>query len=274
MGKTKIKTIDDSQPEAKEKKVKAAPKEPVVANEPIEEKKDTQNNVKEVKKETKSPQNTNDDKKGAVRSRKYLKTIGKVEKNRKYSLKEAVSLAQKVSYSKFPGTIEAHINTSAKNLRGTVLLPFLAGRKLTILAFGQDAEKSGADIVGSDETIAEIEKGKINFDVIVTTPAWMPKLAKVAKVLGPRGLMPSPKNDTVTENLQKSVTELRGGKTEYKTENNGQVIHLAIGKVAQPAEEIASNIKTLYNTIGRSKIKAITLAASMGPGIKVDLSSI
>ncbi len=153
-------------------------------------------------------------------------------------------------------------------------MPYLSGKSLKILAFGQGAKVAGADIEGTDEVISEIDKGKINFDVLVTTPAWMPKLAKVARILGPRSLMPNPKNGTITENLEKTITELRAGKVEYKTEPNGQVIHIAVGKVDQSPDEVAANIKALYNTLGKSRVKNITLAPTMGPGVKVDLRSI
>lgn len=266
MGKTKIKTIDDSVQEVSTKESKETKIEKNEASST------STTSIPSKKSKVSKRAQKKAAEKHKIRSKKYQEAREKVEKNKKYPVQEAISLAQQTSYTKFSGSLEAHINTAAKNLRGSVSLPYLAGRKLTILAFGD--EKSSADIIGSDETITEIEKGKINFDVIVTTPAWMPKLAKVAKVLGPRGLMPSPKNDTVSDNLEKTVAELRGGKTEYKTESNGQVIHLAIGKVDQATEEVASNIKILYNSIGRSKIKALTLSSSMGPGVKVDLSSI
>jgi large subunit ribosomal protein L1 len=120
----------------------------------------------------------------------------------------------------------------------------------------------------------EISKGKYNFDVIVATPEWMPKLAKLAKFLGPRGLMPNPKSNTVTDDLAKAVEELQGGKVEYKTEKDGQVIHISLGKVKQDPNEIATNLKTLYIGIGKSRIKAVTLSATMGPGVKVDLNTL
>lgn len=261
MGKTKIKTIDYSEETTEKQQEK-----PVVEN--------REDLAKQKKSATKKSKRAT--KKGVqkVRSKKYQEATALVNQSERYPVKDAVELAQKTSYTKFPGTIEAHLNTSVKNLRGLISLPFMAGKQMNVLAFGKGADQSGADFIGTDETIGEIEKGKINFDAIVTTPEWMPKLAKVAKVLGPRGLMPSPKNDTVTENLQKAVTELKGGKSEYKTQANAQVIHLAIGKVTQESVEIASNIKALYNAIGRSKIKKITLSASMGPGVKVNLSSL
>lgn len=207
-------------------------------------------------------------------SKKYQEAAARVEKNQEYPVKEAIELAQKTSYSKFIGTIELHLNTNAKNIRGLVTLPFMAGKNLIVLAFGKGADQSGADMVGTDETIPEIEKGKINFDVLVTTPEWMPKLARVARILGPKGLMPNPKSGTITENLAKAVTDLKGGKTEYRTEANGQVIHLGVGKTNQPVEEIAANIKALYNVIGKSKVKKATLSATMGPGVKVNLQSV
>jgi large subunit ribosomal protein L1 len=209
-----------------------------------------------------------------IRSKKHQEMAEKVERNKKYSLTEAVKLVKETSYSKFDGSIEAHINTTLKALRGFVTMPFSKGKKLTILAFGDEAKKSGADIIGSDETIEEIVKGKINFDVVITTPFWMPKLAKAAKILGPRGLMPNPKSGTISDNLEKVVTELQGGKTEYKCEANGKVIHLIVGKVSQPDEEIIANVKILLSTIGKSKMDKVTLSSTMGPGVKVDLGSI
>lgn len=209
------------------------------------------------------------------RSKKYQEVASLVDPNQKYKLTEAIELAKKTAYSKSKGTMEAHINTNFKNIRGLVSLPFASGKKLTILAFGKDAKDSGADFIGDEEKIAELEKGKgINFDVVVTTPEWMSKLAKVARVLGPKGLMPNPKNGTISDDLKKTVAELQGGKIEYKTEPNNQVIHLGVGKVDQPAEEIAANIKLLFSTIGKSKIKKITLSPTMGVGVKVDLASI
>jgi large subunit ribosomal protein L1 len=224
--------------------------------------------VKEVKKEAKKAES------GKKRGKKYLEKIESVDRTRNYPLTEAITLAQTGSYTKFAGSVEAHINTSTKGIRGLVSMPFAAGKKLTILAFGDGAADSGADLVGDDAALEQILKSKINFDVLVTTPAWMPKLARAAKVLGPRGLMPNPKNGTISENLSKTITEIQSGKMEYRTEPNGTVIHLAVGKVEQDPSEIAANIKALYNLVGKSRIKKITLAPTMGPGVKVDLGSI
>ena len=264
MGKTKIKTVgSDSIGVGEEQE---APKVPDVGADLVS----ARGNVKKEK-TSKRLQKKGEPKK---RGKKYQDTKAKVDLTQKYSLQDAVKLAQETSYSKFPGTIEAHLNTNVGNIRGLVSLPYFTGKKLIILAFGQDAEKSGADIIGTDETIAQIEANKINFDVLVTTPAWMPKLAKCAKILGPKGLMPNPKNGTITENLSKTIAELQEGKMEYKTEKDGRVIHLAVGKVNQAPEEVSANVKTLFNSIGKSKITKITLSPTMGVGVKVELTSI
>lgn len=209
-----------------------------------------------------------------MRSKKYQAKIEEINRSKSYPLLEAIETAQKASYSAFEGTIEVHINTAVKNVRGLVSLPYASGKKLKILAFGKGAGESGADIIGDEDQVKEIERGKTSFDVLVTTPEWMPKLAKAAKVLGPRGLMPNPKNGTITTDLKKAITEIQSGKVEYKTEKDGKVIHLGLGKVKQPKEEIASNIKLLLITIGKSKIKKVTLAPTMGPSIKLDVSSL
>lgn len=248
MGQTKIKPVEETEIVPAE--------EPVTEAAPVKAKK------------SKKPG------KARGRGKKYREAVKLVDRVQKYSLEEAIKLSQQASYSKFTGTLEAHINTAAKNMRGLTSMPYLSGKKLTILAFGAGAKEAGADIEGTEETINEIDKGKINFDVLITTPAWMPKLAKVARILGPRSLMPNPKSGTITENLEKTITELRTGKVEYKTEPNGQVIHLAIGKADQAPDEVAANIKALYNTLGKSRVKQITLTSTMGPGVKVNLSSI
>lgn len=271
----------------------------------IEEK--PQPEAKEITSESKTDQNIEDaktepaepqaEKKSAVkvkkpgkakpRSKKYqaiIETANKDLKNedqddfdyksQSYKIPQAVSLVKKLSYSKFDGTLEAHINTAQKNIRGFLQLPFAAGKKVRVLAFGKDADKSGADQIGTDEKIEEISKGKIDFDIIVTTPEWMPKLAKVAKNLGPRGLMPNPKNGTISEDLKKAVESFQSGKSEFKTEAKAAVIHLSLGKLNQPDEELEANIKAALTTIGKSKLKKVTLAPTMGPSVKLDFSAI
>ena len=212
--------------------------------------------------------------KAKPRSKKYQEKVLDLDRNKTYPIDEAIDMAKKLSYSKFTGSLEAHINTVQTGIRGLVSLPFASGKKLKIIAFGDKAEKSGADIVGSDEVIEEINKGKVNFDLVITTPDWMPKLAKVAKYLGPKGLMPNPKNGTITEDLKKAVEGFQSGKTEYKTEAKAPIIHLALGKLNQPTEELSANIKTLLQTLGKTRIKKVSLSPTMGPSVKVDLAYI
>lgn len=208
------------------------------------------------------------------RSKKYLEAQEKVDKTKAYTLDEALKLVKEASYSKFDGTVELHINTSQKNLRGLVSLPFSSGKTLKVAALGKGAADSGADIIVDDAMLSDIEKGRINFDVLVVSPDQMPKIARMAKVLGPRGLMPNPKSGTISDDLKKAVAELQGGKTEYKTQKDSQVIHLSVGKINQDPTELLANIKTLYQVLGKSRVKGMILAPSMGPAIKVNPNSI
>src|SRR3989344_5893792 len=277
MGKKKLAVIDDSQvePEVKNQKSKVKkesekvnpnpellekeraqaraeakkvnPNPEVLAKEKAEEKKvqkDSENSENqqvsksEIKKSAQKKSQAQKHGEPKYRSSKYKEAAEKVEKAKKYAIDEAVNLVKETSYSKFDGSLEIHINTSVKNLRGLVSLPYASGKKLKIVAFGKGAEESGADIVGDDEKLNEIAKGKIDFDFIVTDPSWMPKLARAAKVLGPRGLMPNPKNGTISDNLKKAVEEIQSGKVEYKSEKIANVVHLSLGKISQPTEEL------------------------------------
>lgn len=275
MGKTKIAAIDDSQPEEVKKQksivknIKEAAEAEVKTAEPASEAEPKAKEKKE--KSSKKAQKQGEPK---YRSKKYKESSEKVEKSKRYPVTQAIDLAKESSYSKFDGSLEAHLSTNSKNIRGLVSLPFASGKKLKILAFGKGAEESGADIVGDDAKLNEIIRGVTGFDVIVTTADWMPKLARAAKVLGPRGLMPSPKNGTITSDLKKAVTEIQSGKVEYKTQKDSQVIHLTLGKVSQPTDEISQNIKVLINAIGKTKAKKLVLSPTMGVGVKVDLQSI
>ena len=310
MAKTRVKEIDDSKPTEEEQKkprlsrvkktdslVESLKSElaeefgesPEIATSPKAPRDDKKSVTASEARPAASAKRGEQSKPGKVRhrSKRYQEAISQVDKSQSYKIQEAVELAQKSSYSKFPGTVEVHINTISKNLRGLATMPYGSGKKLRILAFGPSTGSAsspqtssgqvnlGEDVMlGNESTIDEINQGKINFDVLVTTPDWMPKLAKVARILGPRSLMPNPKSGTITENLEKTVTELQAGKVEYKTEANGQVIHLAVGKVNQEPNEVVANIKSLFMTIGKSRIKKITLASTMGPGVKVDLASL
>lgn len=297
MGRTKTKVIDDSS-QAEEVKVTKKAKQgkdemverlreelgieeaPKVAPQAKEEAKteraaEQEEEKKEAKpKEEAKPKQHPKVGKQKPRSKKYQEAAKLVDPEQTYVIDEAVDLAKKVSYSKFDGALEIHLNTNIKNLRGAVSLPFASGKSKKILAFGKGAEESGADMVGDDKKIEEISKGKIDFDVLVTTPEWMGKIAPLAKVLGPKGLMPNPKNDTITDDLKEAVSEAQSGKLEYKTESNQKVMHLSLGKISQPNEELSQNVKVLLSNIGKSKIRKAVLSPTMGPGVKLDLASL
>lgn len=280
MAKTRVKIIDDSKPESPGKKLNGKAKkeaQDVIQN--VSEKSQHSKDIKKVVARAvprAREQKTQQSKK--KRSKKYLEKAQLVDKTKSYALNEAIDLAKQTSYTKFPGSLELHINTNVKNIRGLVNLPFMSGKKLRILAFLSAASGPvdfGEDVeIGTETKLAEIEKGKIDFDILVTTPQWMSKLARVAKVLGPKGLMPNPKNGTITDDLKKAVAELQAGRLEYKTEKDNQVIHLSIGKVNQPYQELEANIKQLYQNIGKSKITKLVISPTMGIGIKVDPASI
>jgi len=301
MGRPRIKVMDDSQVEVKEKtstrpssggkKVKTAKSEADKASSEVEpttepktsaEKNQTSeakvvvddSAVKPQSEEKVKTESSKKQKPGKAkpRSKKYQEVIKDLDRTKTYSLEEAIDLVKKLSYSQFNGTLEAHINTAQTGIRSLVSLPFVAGKKLRILAFGTKTPEGVT--AGDDTTIDTISKGKVDFDLIITTPEWMPKLAKVAKILGPKDLMPNPKNGTITEDLKKAVEGFQSGKTEYKTEAKTPVIHLALGKLNQPNEELVANTKTLLQTLGKSKVKKVSLSPTMGPSVKINLTSL
>ena len=247
------------------------PGETVSADEPVlpKAKGELENRVQSSDRSAKKPATSE-----KIRSKKYLEASKELDRSLDYSIPEAIVQVKKNSISKFTGSLEAHINTRFPNIRGMVSLPFVSGKKRTIIAFGKDAPDCGADLVGTDETLEEISKGKINFEILVVTPEWMPKLAKLAKILGPKGLMPNPKNGTVTSDLKKTVASFQEGQTEYKTEAKAPVMHIMLGKLSQTDSELEDNIKLLLTTIGKSRIKKVTLAPTMGPSVKLNLGSI
>lgn len=209
-----------------------------------------------------------------TRSKKYLEASSDLDRNKTYPLNEALDMVKKMSYSKFNGTLEAHIKTAQTGVRGLISLPYASGKKLRILIFAPSQPQLEGVVFGTDSTIDEISQGKIGFDLIITTPEWMPKLAKLAKILGPKGLMPNPKNNTITEDVKKAAESFQTGKTEYKTEPKAPIIHLPLGKLSQPSEELIANCKALLIAIGKTKIKKVILSSTMGAGVKLDLTSI
>jgi large subunit ribosomal protein L1 len=193
---------------------------------------------------------------------KYREAAAQIDKNKVYSVDEALELVKKTSYTKFDGSVEVHVNlTPAKKndeaVRGTVTLPHGTGRERRV-------------VIITDEMIEKIEKGWMDFDVAVATPDMMPKLAKLAKVLGPKGLMPNPKSGTVTADPAKAAEELKGGRVEFKADSLGN-IHQAIGKVSWDVAKLAENLQTFAGALPKGRVRTISLAPTMGPGVKVQL---
>lgn len=220
--------------------------------------------------------------------KKYRSAAEKVEVEKKYSLEEAIKLATETSTTKFDATVEIHMNLginpkqSDQQLRNIVVLPHGTGKKIVVAAFvpEDDAKKAlaaGADFAGTDELITKVEKGWTDFDVAIATPETMKKLAKVARILGTKRLMPNPKAGTVTEKYEEAIKEIKKGRIEYRNDPLGG-LHSLIGKVSFGDAKLMENASTLLDSIKAAKpaglkgtyIKSIAITTSMGPGIKVD----
>lgn len=223
----------------------------------------------------------------AKHSKRFRALKEKVGQGKSYPLAEAVALLKESGNVKFNAGVELHIHTgidvkqSDQGVRGTVNLPHGSGKKQKIAAITANpeaAKKAGAEAAGGEEFIKEIAGGRMDFDVLVAEPAFMPKLAPVAKILGPRGLMPSPKNGTTSPDVTKAIAELSAGKMAFKNDDTGN-IHLLVGRVSFSPEQLKENIQAAYAAIKAAKpaavkgtfIQNVTLAASMGPGIRVEM---
>lgn len=223
--------------------------------------------------------------------KRYNEAKKLVDPKKGYTLTEAIELVQKTSKTKFDGSVEVHINLGIdvkkgdQQVRSTIIFPHSVGKSKKVVAFvsgdkEKEAKEAGADIIGGEELIAEIAKtGKIDFDVAVATPDMMVKLSKIAKVLGPSGLMPNPKTDTVGPNVKKMVEEIKKGKVAFKNDAQGN-LHLLIGKVSSSVQALSENFNVLIDAVRKSKpasskgtyLKSVTLTSTMGPGVHLDLT--
>jgi large subunit ribosomal protein L1 len=192
---------------------------------------------------------------------KKAKKKSNLDRTKLYSAKEAIELLKKEAKTKFVSSLELHLNLLEKGFKQNVPLPFGTGKKVNVA-------------VVSDELLASIEKGVIDFDILITNPSFMPKLAKFAKVLGPKGLMPNPKNGTVTTNVEKAVLDFSKGQVQIKTESEAPLIHQLIGKVDMKTEELEANIKAIIDAVKKTKIKSAFLAATMTPSLKLDFLNV
>ncbi len=224
------------------------------------------------------------------RGKNYQETAKLVERGRLYSPEEAVELTKKTDYAKFDATVELHMRTGLdprhadQQVRGVVLLPKGTGKTVRILVFAEgEAEKiardAGADHVGSDDLIAEIQKGWFDFDVAIATPPMMRKVGRLGRLLGPRGLMPSPKAGTIVseDDLERVISEARQGRVEYRVDKTAN-IHVPLGKASFPAESLLENMAAVMEAIVKARppaakgtyIRKVTICTTMGPGIRVD----
>ena len=223
------------------------------------------------------------------RGKKYKKVAEAFDRNKAYGLSEAIEILKK-SEVKFDQTVEVHFNLgvdpkhSDQVVRGTVVLPHGTGRQVRVLVFCKDnnievAKNAGADYAGGADLVQKIQEGWLEFDSVVATPDMMPVISKVARVLGPRGMMPSPKAGTVTVNVAQTVKELNAGKIQYRVDK-GANVHAPVGKLSFSVEQLAENAKTVIDSVVKNKpqsskgtyIKSLTLTATMAPGIKLDMA--
>ena len=225
-------------------------------------------------------------------TKKRKAVVVKVDKNKFYSLKDASALVKEINCTKFDSSVDLHIRLGVdpkkadQQVRGTVSLPHGTGKTKKVLVLCTPdkeaaAKEAGADYVGLDEFVAKIESGWVDMDVIIATPAVMPKIGKLGKVLGPRNLMPNPKTGTVTNDVAAAVNEVKGGKIAFKVDKAG-IVHASIGRVSFSADKIAENSAELINAIIKLKpsaakgtyLKAVSMASTMSPGIALETKSL
>ncbi len=278
--------------ETKEEKLAKAGKRSAKAAKEIEEKiakeerksETSADSPKEKPKIAQKPARTQFERK----SKNYKKLAKQIEKNKLYALAEALDLAVKTSPTKFDSTVELHIRLGVdprqadQNIRDNVTLPSGSGKSVKVAVYGDEdavaaAKKAGADLAHGDELLQQLEKSVTDFDILITTPMMMQKLSKYARLLGPKGLMPNPKNGSVTTDVAKAVTEAKAGKVEYRIDSTG-IIHLGIGKVSFGGSKLLINAQTILDSVKANKpsslkgnyIISVYATTSMGPSIQID----
>lgn len=271
MGKKRIITIGEEDKSAEDKKTKKPLKEGkkvrvpglkggervvAVAAEPIIEETPSAK-LAEEKKEVKTRKKVRPAK---VRGKKYKTVKTKIEPAKLYSLPEAIKLLKETSYSKFDGKAEIHLRVTKKNLQVEVELPHFQTKPKKV-------------VVVDEKVIKQIETGKIDFDILLASPKTMPQLVKFAKILGPKGLMPNPKNGTITDNPEKAIKRFQKASMNIRTEKNAPLIHLVFGQVKQPEKELIANLEVLIQAVGQKNIQKAVIKATMGPAIKLAVAN-
>jgi large subunit ribosomal protein L1 len=226
----------------------------------------------------------------AKHGKTYVESLAKVDRNREYTPHEGVKLMKQVKRAKFDESVEVHIRTGLnvrhadEQLRGTIALPHGLGKEVTIAVFAKgdkakEAEEAGADFVGAEDLAAKVQDGWMDFDIAIATPDMMPVVGRLGRILGPSGKMPNPKVGTVTMDVAKAVTESKAGKVEYRTDRTA-IVHMTVGKTSFDDVQLLENYQAVLDEIIRAKpsaakgkyIRTVTLASTMGPGIKLDPS--
>lgn len=222
------------------------------------------------------------------RGKGYRAVAEKVEANTLYSLSDAIALAVETNPAKFDASVEVHVRLNVdprqadQNIRATVSLPHGTGKTIRVAVFAPEADhkaakEAGADVIGDETFLAQLDKEVLDFDILVATPQYMPKLGKYARLLGPRGLMPNPKSGTVATDVAKAVKEAKAGKVEYRVDKQA-IVHLGIGKVSFGKEKLVENAQSFFDSLSSQKpsslkggyIKTISVSTTMGPGIKLE----
>jgi len=272
MGKIKVRTLGDESLENKQKEVskqKAHEKklvkgakggERIVAVGPSEEeiakmelpKEETVTEIKKAKKVSKKS------KKAAPHSKSYQKAFATLDRSKKYNLPDALIMLSKLKRSTFDETVELHINTIEMGISGNITLPHGTGKQVKVA-------------IADDDILAKVAAGKIEFDILLANPEMMPKLARVAKILGPKGLMPNPKNGTLVKDPEKAAEGFKKGQINFRTELKAPIMHLTVGRMSFGDKKLTENIKTLIEAIKKEKIRNVTLKSTMSPGIKLEI---
>lgn len=229
----------------------------------------------------------------AKRGKNYTESLKLIDKEKYYEGREAVELAVKTSKAKFDETVELHVKLGIdsrhadQQVRGAIVLPHGTGKTVKVVVFAKDlkvdeAKSAGADFVGGEDLVNKIQtEGWLDFDVAVATPDMMGVVGKVARVLGPKGLMPNPKSGTVTFDIEKAIKEIKAGKVEYRVDK-ANIIHVPIGKVSFGADKLEENLKTIMQAIVKAKpssakgkyLRSVTIATTMGPGVKLNTTKL
>jgi len=226
----------------------------------------------------------------AKHGKTYVESLAKVDRNREYTPHEAVKLMKEVKRAKFDESVEVHFRTGLnvrhadEQLRGTIALPHGLGKEVKIAVFAKgdkakEAEEAGADVVGAEDLAERVQGGFMDFDVAIATPDMMPIVGRLGRILGPSGKMPNPKVGTVTMDVAKAVQESKAGKVEYRTDRTA-IVHMTVGKTSFSDEQLLDNYRAVLEELIRAKpsaakgkyIRTVTIASTMGPGIKVDPS--